>query len=181
MKRFAISVLKFFFFFSAAGIFVVSLYPIVSPRIGYDLDQLRGRRYVLLNEEDVAMESAFGEMLRGAAPLKILPVNKDFSIVIEKINVNAPIVANVSVSDEKEYKEALKMGVAHAKGSAPPGDGNTYLFAHSSLDFWQLGRYATIFNLLDKLEEGDRVFIFYQGERFEYRVSQSTVYKGFDA
>jgi len=158
----------------------LSIFPIAYPRLRYQLDRLSGKKYVLLKEEGINTESAFGEMLAGPAPLNILPINRDFSIVIEKINVNAPIVANVSVSNKEQYKDALRAGVAHAKGSAPPGQGNTYLFAHSSLDFWELGKYATVFNLLDKMEKGDRVFVFYKGERFEYHVSKTTVYKSSD-
>lgn len=169
-----------FFILAAAGVFIATLYPIYFPRIKYQLDRLSGKQYELLKEENIESESAFGKMLKGSTPLKIIPINRDFSIVIEKINVNAPVVANVSIANEVEYKEALKFGVAHAKGSQAPEQGNTYLFAHSSLDFWELGKYATVFNLLDKLSVGDRIFVFYKDNRFEYKVSKTAVYKDRD-
>ena len=180
MKYLVVTTLKWFFLFAGVGVLIATLYPIYYPRLRYQLDRLSGKQYELLKEENVAAESAFGKMLRGSVPLKIIPTNKDFSIVIEKININAPVVANVSVSNEADYKEALKHGVAHAKGSAAPGEGNTYLFAHSSLDFWELGKYATVFNLLDKLSVGDRIFVFYQGDRIEYKVTNTAVYKDRD-
>lgn len=91
-------------------------------------------------------------------------------------------MADVAVTDESVYKESLKHGVAHALSSSYPSKepGNVYLFAHSSLNFWELGKYAQVFNLLRKLEAGDRVHIFYEGGDFEYRVVNKEVYKGFN-
>jgi sortase A len=110
------------------------------------------------------------------------PVNEDFSIVIEKIGVNAPIVADVSVTDEKAYREALKKGVAHAISSDYPttAPSNVYLFAHASLNFWDLGKYATVFNLLRKLELKDKINIFYKGDRYVYEVVNKEVVKGWN-
>jgi len=114
-------------------------------------------------------------------PLSLRPVNTESSIVIEKIGVSAPIVVNVDVTSPKEYKDALKLGVAHAKGSALPGSpGNTYLFAHSSINFWELGKYATVFNLLGKLEMGDKIVLFYRSKRFDYEVIDKKIVAGFN-
>jgi len=86
------------------------------------------------------------------------------------------------VSDEKAYKESLKTGIAHASTSDYPSrePGNVYLFAHSSLNFWELGKYAQAFNLLRKLEIGDKVHIFYESGDFEYRVINKEIFKGFN-
>jgi len=114
-------------------------------------------------------------------PLTLQPVNAESSIVIEKIGVSAPIVINVDADDSAEYKEALKEGVAHANGSALPGSpGNTFLFAHSSLNFWELGKYATVFNLLGKLEAGDPIILFYKNKRFDYEVIDKRIVPGFN-
>ncbi len=55
-------------------------------------------------------------------------------IIIPKLNLSAPVVKDVSVSDENEYKAALKTGVALAKGSAEleAWQGNSFIFGHSS-------------------------------------------------
>lgn len=125
--------------------------------------------------------SPFASLLAKPTPLKVEPVSKDFGIVIEKIGVNAPVVADVSMANKKEYLDALERGVAHAKGTSKPGQsGNSYLFAHSSLDFWNYGPYAGVFNLLRKLEAGDRIVVFYQGERYDYEVVGKEVVSGFD-
>jgi len=101
----------------------------------------------------------------------LIPVDPQFSIVIPKIGANAKILANVDASDEKIYLDALNKGVAHAWGTAFPGEGShIFLFAHSTDYFWNVGVYNAIFYLLNKLEVNDEVNLFYKGQRFIYRV-----------
>lgn len=106
------------------------------------------------------------------------PIQSDFSIVIPKINANAPVVSNVDASDPKEYQYALTKGVAHAKGSALPGDGgNAFLFSHSSADFFLATRYNSIFYLLGKLIPGDLIYIFRDGRRYTFQVQKVSTVK----
>ena len=107
---------------------------------------------------------------------QIIPVSTDFGIVIEKIDANAKIIANVNPSDEKEYSKALKVGVAQALGSTAPGEkGNLYLFSHSTDAPWNIIRFNAIFYLLKELVAGDRVIIFYQNKRYDYIVFDKQV------
>lgn len=111
----------------------------------------------------------------------LIPVQNEFTIIIPKIDVNAPIVKDVSTTDENEYMLALREGVAHAKGTALPGEnGNMFIFAHSSLNFWQLGAYATVFNLLKKLEPGDTITFFYEGQPYTYNVYEKFIVPGWN-
>lgn len=127
-------------------------------------------------------ESSFGNLLKIPPPLQIEPVNKDSAIVIEKINVNAPIVWAISVTDADEYSKVLNTGVAHAKETPKPGNepGNTYLFAHSTLQPNQIERYGAVFTNLKNLQRDDRITIFYEGKRFDYQVKKIEIVKGFD-
>lgn len=138
-------------------------------------------QYFTLNAQNSVEDSVFSRLL-SSRPILIEPVNKEFSLVIERIGVNAPIVANVSVTDEDAYIESLKSGVAHAITSDLPTDSgsNVYLFAHASLDFWNLGKYATVFNLLRKLDAGDRIHIFYEGRQYTYETVNNEVVKGWN-
>ncbi len=125
--------------------------------------------------------SPFAALLAKPTPLKVAPVSEEFGVIIEKIGVNAPVVEDINMANKAEYLAALEHGVAHAKYTAKPGQvGNCYLFAHSALDFWNYGPYGAVFNLLRKLEPGDRVVIFYRGERFDYEVEEKEVVSGFD-
>jgi len=77
--------------------------------------------------------------------------------------------------------EAMRHGVAHAKGTAKPDEvGNIYLFAHSTLNFWEFGPYATVFTTLHQLVPGDKIILFYQGKRYDYRVDEKEIVPGFD-
>lgn len=106
--------------------------------------------------------------------LSLEPVNRDFGIVIPKIGANAAVIANVDPLDAKIYQVSLARGVAHARGSAVPDQaGNVFLFSHSSADFFQATRYNAIFYLLNKLEPGDEIKLYYQGEEKIYRVSET--------
>ncbi len=106
----------------------------------------------------------------------LTPPNKDFSIVIPKIGAVAPIVANVDPINPENYLSALRKGVAHAANTAMPGEfGNTYIFAHSTDAFYNVGAYNAVFYLLGKLTEGDEIYIYYKGEEYLYKVSDKKV------
>ncbi|MFA5776150.1 MAG: sortase [Patescibacteria group bacterium] len=165
--------------FLGVGLVLLAVVPYLRDEIWYFLKQKKGQEFVLGGSGQ--RDSVFARYL-SSKPILVEPVDRQFGIVIEKIGVNAPVVADVAVSDEVAYRESLKYGVAHASSSSYPSKepGNVYLFAHSSLNFWELGKYAQVFNLLRKLEAGDRVHIFYEESDFEYRVVNKEVYKGFN-
>ena len=104
----------------------------------------------------------------------IVPKSKEYGLVIEKIKVNEVVAPDVDPFDSSEYMPILqKFGVAAAKGGANPGEvGTTYLFGHSTINVWEIGLFHAPFTLLDKLEIGDRLVVFYQGKQFNYFVSE---------
>lgn len=170
-------------FLILSGLFFLffSLGPTLKVELWYKFSQIRGVRYSLEGEGRGEDFSPFGYLLSKYPPIHVEPVSRESAIVIEKIGVNAPIVAEVNVANRREYLTALKLGVAQAKGSAQAGEvGNTYLFAHSALDFWNFGPYATVFTLLGNLEIGDRIVIFYHRERYDYAVTNKEIVKGFN-
>jgi len=162
---------------------ILSFGPLLIQEVWYFAKNSKNQEYSL--EKGVVVQSGevsvFASLLT-STPIKIKPVNEDFSIVVEKLGVNAPIVPNVSITDEKAYKDALKHGVAHSIASDYPttSPSNVYLFAHASLNFWDLGKYATVFNLIRKLDIGDSINIFYQGDRYIYKVVNKEIVKGWN-
>jgi sortase A len=106
----------------------------------------------------------------------LVPEDPNFSIVIPKIGANARIIDNVDPSNESEYLEALKKGVAHAQGTAFPGENShIFLFAHSTDYIWNVGTYNAVFYLLYKLDKGDEVNLFYKDKRYRYKVVDKKV------
>lgn len=181
------------YFFIMMGLIVLTLViePVINEEARYQFNQLIGRQFTLPtvvtsagSDQIGAGEGAFsqadssntlGSLLSGQSEI-IVPVSTDFGIVIEKINANAKVVADVDSGNEKAYSKALAEGVAHAKGTSYPGQkGNVYLFSHSTDAPWNLVRFNAIFYLLGKLEAGDRIVMFYQGKRYDYIVFDKTV------
>jgi len=109
------------------------------------------------------------------------PVDPTFSIIIPKLNINTFVIKNVDPFNSAEYQKALTRGVAHAKGSALPGfNGNTFIFAHSASSWYQANQYNAIFYLIDKLNSGDEIDLYYQGSKYVYKVSDKKIVAGTD-
>lgn len=97
-------------------------------------------------------------------------------ITIPKINVSAPIVFDEPSYKESKVQLALQRGVLHYGSTANPGqNGNAVLFGHSSGQLWAPGNYKFVFTLLDKLEQGDKFIVDYQGTRYIYKVTEKKV------
>ena len=97
------------------------------------------------------------------------------SISIPKLGTNAPIVSPAGET-QKQLNEALNKGVVLYPGSKLPGqNGEVFLTGHSSTYIWNKTPYGRIFALLDKLEAGDIVTIYYQNRQYDYRINSKQV------
>lgn len=161
------------------GILVWGGYPIIASEVSYEWNK---RVLPLYTEATPTPAPTFGEVLEIAPPLRVDPINQTNAVIIEKIGVNTPIVWDVSVTDKNAYMNALNSGVAHASISVKPSKlaGNTYLFAHSTLNPLEIERYAAEFTLLHRLDPGDRITVMYNEVRYDYEVEDKSVVKGFD-
>ena len=196
-KRFKLVFMIRFFgyllFFSGLLSFILVLGPLTKAELGYRWDNLRGVKRtipkIITSESQTgapeqglpvqASTGGFGDVKSTASV--ITPLSTEFGIVIEKINANAKVVANVNSANEKEYVKALSEGVAHAKGTNFPGEpGNIYLFSHSTDAPWNIVRFNAIFYLLREVIPGDRIIMFYKNRRFDYIVYDKVVAKPFD-
>ncbi len=160
----------------------ISLYPLLKNEFLYYYRHFRGVEYTLegpaeIQEQPLPLSTTKPKL----EPLTIVPVDTDFGIVIEKIGVNAPIVPDVDTSSHEAYMGAMRRGVAHAKDTAKPDQiGNVYLFAHSTLNFWEYGLYAAVFTTLHQLVPGDKIVVFYKGKRYDYLIDEKEIVPGFD-
>jgi len=139
-------------------------------------EELSGSEIQSSSEPETPRTLTFADLLVGPKEHQLIPIDTNFSILIPKIGANARVFANVDSSSENEYLPFLQAGVAHAKGTVFPGlPGNTYLFAHSADNFWDVGRYNAVFYLLKDLTEGDDIVVFFENQRFNYKVSELRV------
>lgn len=165
-------------FILGLGIALFTYSPIIYSEVGY---RFKTSKEPILQDSSSISQKQKEEGFDYENILPTVPVSEDFGVVIDKISVNAPVVANVEITNERLYMDSLRYGVAHASGTVLPGQkGNMFMFAHSSLNFWQLGPYATVFNLLSKLEIGDTVVIYYEGKGYVYSVFETSIVHGWN-
>ncbi len=102
-----------------------------------------------------------------------IPTQKGIFLTIPKIHAQAPIIENVNPWNESQYQQALKKGIAHAKGTALPDEkGTIFLFAHSSGAPWEIAWYNTIFLRLGELQKGDNIEITKNGKKYLFKVRE---------
>ncbi len=169
-------------FVAILGIFFVSL-PAIIPKISSQVKPKAEVEPIQLTFGQMAQQEQLAKEAREALDRKLASeeaqkynVPTDFSIVIPKISAAARVIANVDPADEEAYRNALKLGVSHAQGTAFPGNkGTIYLFAHSTNTLANVSRYNAIFYQLKDLEAGDKVIIFYTGKEFIYQVTDKQI------
>jgi LPXTG-site transpeptidase (sortase) family protein len=179
---------NFLLLFSLYGV-VMTFGPVIYYEIQFRTIQARGIQYEVtddgkLNEVGQEVQTTgsptFGDILTGETVQYLEASDTKYSILIPKIGANAKIYANVDPGDDEIFKPILQKGIAHAKGTVFPGmPGNTYLFAHSTDNWWNVGRYNAVFYLLKELQVGDEVVVFFEHKRHDY-VVESTVIKEAD-
>lgn len=103
-------------------------------------------------------------------------VSSDPRLIIPKLNIDVPINFDIPLSD---VMSAMNHGVAHyriAGASAYPGQaGNFILTGHSAGDVYSSNPYKYIFSGLERLEEGDLIYVNYESVRYTYRMTGSEV------
>lgn len=109
------------------------------------------------------------------------PVNKEFSLIVPKIGINAAVIPAVNPTKPGEYLKALEKGIAHSSLSYfPDEEGAVYLFSHSTNYDWFVQDINAVFYLLKNLEEKDTVVIFYKGASYTYEITGKQVVKPTD-
>lgn len=161
------------------GFFILSL-------LSYGFPLLKEEVLFHLHQKEIKIQrNGFGDLLQIVQAEQItrtkeeaasFNLNSYFSVVIPKIGATANIIPNVDPGNETEYLEALKKGVAHAKGTYFPGQGKTiYLFAHSTDSSFNVTKYNAVFFLLNKLEKDDQIIVFFLDQKYLYRVEKKLI------
>ena len=146
--------------------------PIIKEELSYDIRSLNQQK----STEDFVDVAKAENVVAVQREAESLGINSYFSLSIPKIDASSNIVANVDAGKEEEYLAALKEGIAHARGTFFPGQGNNiFLFAHSTDSPLNIARYNAIFYLLRKLEPGDDITVFFADEKYRYQVEQVLV------
>lgn len=111
-------------------------------------------------------------------PSQNIEVGPEPLLIIPKINVEVPIDFT-STPDHNSQMAAMKNGVAYfgiPGANALPGQiGNTVISGHSSNDVFDSGSYKFIFAQLERLNDGDTIYLNYEGTRYTYTVTKKEV------
>ena len=154
------------------------LSPILFLEIRYRSSQLTFQKGLASQNGKETTLSGFGKLIWLNEKGILSPENWDFSLIIPEIGINAKVESSVDLANEKNYQAVLKTSVAHAKGTALPGESGTiYIFGHSTDYPWNISRYSAYFYPLRYLEEGEEIIIIYQGKNFLYQVEEKKVAK----
>ncbi|MBR1801728.1 sortase [Candidatus Saccharibacteria bacterium] len=101
-------------------------------------------------------------------------VSETNKLIIPKLNVDVPVHFGIS-NDTHTINQAMMNGVAHFMvpgASAYPGQiGNTVITGHSAGDIYSSNQYKFIFSGLERLVEGDLIYIDYNKVRYTYRMT----------
>lgn len=175
-----------FLVLSSLFLIVKTIYLPVYEELQFFINDTSGTSYVLEAEDGASADipadqpieerQGFAKLFQQQRVEVLVPEDPEFSVVIPKIGANARVVKNVNPASEEEYLDALNDGIAHARGTAFPGEGShVFLFAHSTDYIWNIGSYNAVFYLLYKLEDNDEINLFYEGQRYTYAVEEKVI------
>ena len=103
-------------------------------------------------------------------------VSPEPRLLIPKLNIDVPIRFEVQLDD---VMSAMNNGVAHYRitgASAYPGEkGNFVITGHSAGDVYSSNPYKYIFSGLERLDNGDLIYVNYNSTRYTYRVIKKDV------
>lgn len=103
-------------------------------------------------------------------------VSAEPRLIIPKLNIDVPVHFGIQLS---EVMSSMNNGVAHyriAGASAYPGEiGNTVITGHSAGDIYSSNPYKYIFSGLERLQDGDLIYINYDSVRYTYKVIKKEV------
>jgi LPXTG-site transpeptidase (sortase) family protein len=180
------SIGNFLLLFSLYGV-TATFGPAIAQEARFRIEQAKGIKYkVVADSHQMSRPSGpsptpppsggFAALLSSQKERILVPADTQFSILIPKIGASAKVTPNVDPGNEQEFRSVLQHSIAHAKGTVFPGmPGNTYLFAHSTDNWWDVGRYNAVFYLLKDLKKDDDVIVYFENKRYNYVVTDSFI------
>ena len=184
------SIGNFLLLFAIFGV-LATFGPAIYYEVSFKIVQARGIKYAVVDtqtsplgeilkkqkaENSQGISGGFAQVLTGPKEQILMPKDTDFSILIPRLGASTKVFPNIDPSNQNEFLPILRSGVAHARGTVFPGmAGNIYLFAHSTDNFWDVGRYNAVFYLLKDLKPGDDIIVFFENQRHNYVVTESRI------
>jgi len=116
-------------------------------------------------------ESPVEEISAVDPTVTLTKVSSENKLIIPKLNVDVPLNFGVSLDG---VMGAMNHGVVHYRingASAYPGEyGNFVVMGHSAGDVYSTNQYKFIFSGLERLEDGDIMYVHYNSTRYVYKM-----------
>lgn len=116
-------------------------------------------------------ESPTGEITAVDPTITLTKVSSENKLIIPKLNVDVPLNFGVGLDG---VMAAMNNGVVHYRingASAYPGEiGNFVVMGHSAGDVYSANQYKFIFSGLERLQEGDIMYVHYNSVRYTYKM-----------
>ncbi len=118
-----------------------------------------------------------GSLISPTIDLPAIPIEAESSNLLEmpQFNIKVPIL-EVETPDSGTIYKKLKEGVVLYPGSDIPGKGYSIIVGHSSQYPWDSGRYRSVFALLNQLEQGDKIYVFWNQKPLVFEVRDKNIF-----
>jgi len=118
-----------------------------------------------------------GSLISPTIDLPAIPIEAESSNLLEmpQFNIKVPIL-EVETPDSGIIYKKLKEGVVLYPGSDIPGKGYSIIVGHSSQYPWDSGRYRSVFALLNQLEQGDKIYVFWNQKPLVFEVRDKNIF-----
>ncbi len=96
-------------------------------------------------------------------------------LIISKIGIDVPVidskVNNINSFTSKDFDPYLMSGVVkYPTTPAPWSNGNTFIFGHTSQEWWMKNAYGTVFAKIPQLEQWDEITVIWEWKRYTYHI-----------
>jgi LPXTG-site transpeptidase (sortase) family protein len=126
---------------------------------------LKDKEKIVNEATDVIFENSKIEIIE-----EPIVVQKENSIVIAKIEVDAPLVF-IDTQLQEDFSKGLNRGVVHYTDSVLPGEeGKTIFLGHSAPSGWIGKKYDGVFSRLNDLVTGDEITVYFHNQEYKYTV-----------
>lgn len=166
-----------FFIFNGAAFFALVNYKFNKLTEIVEKELIRSPSFLTkIQSSDLALKN-----LRVEAQIQelniVIPPEAENSNILElhQFGIRAPILDVEKPNFEIIYRK-LKQGVVLYPGSDIPGQGYSIIIGHSSQYPWEPGRYKSVFSLLNQLEQGDRIYVFWEQKPLVFEVKEKKIF-----
>lgn len=169
-----------FFIFNGAAFFDLVSYKINKLTEIVKKELIRTPSFLANSSSESGMLPSISNIISGGSHiinLPAIPIEAESSNLLElpQFDIKAPIL-EVETSDSGIIYKKLKQGVVLYPGSDIPGKGYSIIIGHSSQYPWESGRYKSVFSLLNQLEQGDRIYVFWDQKPLVFEVRDKNIF-----